>query len=113
MHGSQIRPTDARTPIRTVQSIMPLEPVPGTQGSQNLNEKDKRLWVVPASGISSYMLGDELALFSDSSARLYRLNTTAAFIWCCCEDRQRDYPGAGRHFQYSFGFCSPRCGEHA
>lgn len=33
-----------------------------------------------------YLIGDEGVLFSQATRRLYRLNTTAAFIWCCYEE---------------------------
>lgn len=37
-------------------------------------------------GIYSFRLGDELVLFSEQTKRLFRLNTSAAFVWCCCEE---------------------------
>lgn len=36
--------------------------------------------------VTCYLVGDEGILFSPASERLYRLNTTAAFIWCCYEE---------------------------
>lgn len=39
-----------------------------------------------AGDISCFFLNDEAVLFSTSRQQLYRLNTTAAFIWCCCEE---------------------------
>jgi hypothetical protein len=37
-------------------------------------------------GVSSFFLEDELVLFSRPAGRLYRLNTSGAFIWCCLEE---------------------------
>lgn len=45
-----------------------------------------------ACDVHSYLLEDELLLFSESAQTMYRLNSSAAFIWCCLEeglDRQR------------------------
>jgi len=39
-----------------------------------------------SSGIRSFFLGDELLLFSPHVHALFRLNPSAAFIWCCCEE---------------------------
>jgi hypothetical protein len=36
--------------------------------------------------VTCYLVGDEGILFSPASERLYRLNTTAAFMWCCYEE---------------------------
>lgn len=36
--------------------------------------------------IHSYLLGDELVLFSEHAGRLFRLNSSAALIWCCYEE---------------------------
>jgi hypothetical protein len=35
--------------------------------------------------VNFHLVGDEGILFSQATGRLYRLNTTAAFIWCCYE----------------------------
>jgi len=43
-----------------------------------------------------YLIGDEGLLFSQVTGRLYRLNTTAAFIWCCCEEGLKPLAIAGR-----------------
>ena len=37
-------------------------------------------------GIHSYLLDDELLLFSEGTRALYWLNSSAALIWCCCEE---------------------------
>jgi hypothetical protein len=37
-------------------------------------------------GVHSYLLDDELLLFSEYSRTMYRLNSSAALIWCCCEE---------------------------
>lgn len=39
-----------------------------------------------AAGVSSHFLEDELLLFSTTGQRIYRLNPTAAFIWCLLEE---------------------------
>lgn len=39
-----------------------------------------------ASDVSCHFLGDEAILFSERAQRLYRLNTSAALVWCCCEE---------------------------
>jgi hypothetical protein len=42
----------------------------------------------PPLDVSLHLLGAEGVLFDARSQSLYALNTTAAFIWCCLEDRQ-------------------------
>ena len=37
-------------------------------------------------GVHSYLLDDELLLFSERARALFRLNSSAALIWCCCEE---------------------------
>jgi len=37
-------------------------------------------------GVQSYLLGDELLLFSPYAHAMFRLNPSAAFIWSCCEE---------------------------
>jgi hypothetical protein len=37
-------------------------------------------------GIHSYLLEDELLLFSEHARAIYRLNPSAALIWCCFEE---------------------------
>jgi hypothetical protein len=39
-----------------------------------------------ADGIHSYLVGDELLLFSEHHRALFRLNPSAALIWFCCEE---------------------------
>jgi hypothetical protein len=39
-----------------------------------------------ADGVHSYLLGDELLLFSQHQGSLFRLNPSAALIWFCCEE---------------------------
>ena len=39
-----------------------------------------------SSAVRSYLLDDELLLFSAHAHALFRLNPSAAFIWCCCEE---------------------------
>jgi hypothetical protein len=49
----------------------------------------KQLPELPRSSTSDvvfYRIGTEAVLFSQSAGRLYRLNNTAAFVWCCLED---------------------------
>lgn len=40
-----------------------------------------------SSDVKSYILEDEVLLFSKIQKRLYRLNEVAALIWCCFEER--------------------------
>jgi Coenzyme PQQ synthesis protein D (PqqD) len=51
-------------------------------GSRYLPEPSQR----SAKVITCYPVSDGALLFSQPTRRLYRLNTTAAFIWCCCEE---------------------------
>lgn len=37
-------------------------------------------------GVESFIVGDELLLYSPAAQAMYRLNDTAAFIWACIED---------------------------
>ena len=37
-------------------------------------------------GVHSYLLDDELLLFSEHTRTIFRLNSSAALIWCCCEE---------------------------
>lgn len=39
-----------------------------------------------ADGVHSYVLGDELLLFSQRARAMFRLNPSAALIWFCCEE---------------------------
>ena len=39
-----------------------------------------------ANGVHSYLLGDELLLFSQRARTMFRLNPSAALIWFCCEE---------------------------
>jgi len=39
-----------------------------------------------ADGVHSYLLGDELLLFSQRARAMFRLNPSAALIWFCCEE---------------------------
>lgn len=39
-----------------------------------------------ADGVYSYLLGDELLLFSQRARAMFRLNPSAALIWFCCEE---------------------------
>ena len=39
-----------------------------------------------ADGVHSYLLGDELLLFSQQAGAMFRLNPSAALIWFCCEE---------------------------
>jgi hypothetical protein len=41
----------------------------------------------PPQHVSLHFVGEEGVLFDAASQRLYAVNTTAAFIWCCLEDR--------------------------
>ena len=43
--------------------------------------------VGPRTGVTLHLVDDEGVLLDTASQKLYRLNTTAAFIWCCIEDR--------------------------
>ena len=36
--------------------------------------------------VHSYLLDNELLVFAEGTRSLYRLNSSAAFIWCCCEE---------------------------
>ena len=36
--------------------------------------------------VHSYLLDNELLVFTEGIRSLYRLNSSAAFIWCCCEE---------------------------
>jgi hypothetical protein len=47
-------------------------------------------------GVSLHLVGDEGVLLDASSQRLYRVNTTGAFIWCCLEDGVPPEEGAAR-----------------
>lgn len=44
--------------------------------------------VTLANDVSSHILENELILFSESQQRLFRLNSTAAFIWYSLEEKQ-------------------------
>ncbi len=55
-----------------------------------------------ASDVHSYLLDDELLLFSESNQAMYRLNPSAAFIWCCCADGL-DRPGIIAELVRTFG----------
>jgi len=48
-----------------------------------LSQRLKRL---PNQHTICYLVGDEGLLFVPASGQLYRLNTTAAFIWCCRDE---------------------------
>jgi len=37
-------------------------------------------------GVHSYLLDNELLLFSECARAIFRLNSSAALIWCCCEE---------------------------
>ena len=39
-----------------------------------------------SSGVHSFLLNDELLLFSEHARTIFRLNSSAALIWCCLED---------------------------
>ncbi len=39
-----------------------------------------------STGIHSYLLGEEILLFSERAGTIFRLNSSAAFIWCCIEE---------------------------
>ena len=39
-----------------------------------------------ADGVHSFLLGDELMLFSQQTGAMFRLNQSAALIWSCCEE---------------------------
>ena len=55
-----------------------------------------------ASDIKSYLLDDELLIFSKSQQRLFHLNTVAAFIWCCLEEKL-DTPSIIQSLVKTFG----------
>lgn len=40
----------------------------------------------PSRGVESHILGEEIVLFRADQRRLVRLNTAAAYLWCCCEE---------------------------
>ena len=40
-----------------------------------------------ANDVKSYLLDEELLIFSKNQQRLFHLNTVAAFIWCCLEEK--------------------------
>ncbi len=42
---------------------------------------------IVSTGVLSFLLGDELLLFLPHAHALFRLNPSAALIWCCCEER--------------------------
>lgn len=42
---------------------------------------------VPGPRVSLHLLGDDGVLLDAARQRLYAVNTTAAFIWCCLEER--------------------------
>jgi hypothetical protein len=52
--------------------------------------------VAPRRRVSLHFLGDEGVLFDAAGQKLYALNTTATFIWCCLEDRLRLPEVAGK-----------------
>ena len=37
-------------------------------------------------GVYSYLLDEELLLFSEPARAIFQLNSSAALIWCCCEE---------------------------
>ena len=45
-----------------------------------------RTAVVPRRHVSLHFLGDEGVLFDASAQRVYTINTTATYIWCCLEE---------------------------
>lgn len=52
-------------------------------------------------GVRSYLLGEELLLFSPHARAILRLNPSAAFIWCCCEEGL-DRPAIAREMTEAF-----------
>lgn len=45
-----------------------------------------RTGVVPRRHVSLHFLGDEGVLFDASAQRIYAINATATYIWCCLEE---------------------------
>jgi len=45
-----------------------------------------RAAVMPRRHVSLHFLGDDGALFDAAAQRLYAINTTATYIWCCLEE---------------------------
>lgn len=54
-----------------------------------------------SAGVHSYLLDDELLLFSEHDRNMYRLNSSSAFIWCCCEEAM-DYRSITTEFAQTF-----------
>jgi hypothetical protein len=65
----------------------------------------------PAAGVRLFLLDDEGLLFSAAVQTIHALNTTAAFIWCCLEERQTLGEAAAR-LADSFGFSPADAGRH-
>lgn len=41
----------------------------------------------PRTGTSFLLVGDQAAVFCETTQKIYGLNSTAAFIWCCLEEQ--------------------------
>jgi hypothetical protein len=52
--------------------------------------------------VHSYLLEDELLLFSEHSSAIYRLNSSAALIWCCLEEGL-DQPSVSAELAKTYG----------
>src|SRR5690349_4237123 len=60
--------------------------MPSRLASSEAVATESGLPVRPRAGISLHLIDDEGVLLDTSGQKLYGLNTTGAFIWCCIED---------------------------
>ena len=51
----------------------------------------------PSPGVESHFIGDEILLYHTRTHRLVRLNTAAAYVWCCCEEGLEDSETTARY----------------
>lgn len=59
--------------------------------------------IFPRAEVSLHLVGEEGILLDALSQRLYRLNTTGAFIWCCVEEDGASPAKAVARLQQAFG----------
>ncbi|SMF79509.1 Hpr(Ser) kinase/phosphatase [Tistlia consotensis] len=65
----------------------------------------------PSPGVSLHLLDDGAVLFDAASRQLFGLNTAAAYIWCCLEERLAAAEIA-RRLQQAFGFRASEADAH-
>lgn len=79
--------------------------------ASNTRKKLTQSHISFSEGLKLFLLDDEGVLFDADRAEIYRLNTAAAFIWCCLEEHM-PYHDVVAEFSSAFGMTEQEAASH-